>query len=304
MCLVCRIAFTTSKKANIITQRILSYGTALDKLFMGLAVLCAGGAGVALPLMNIIFGNLVTDFNSYFVPGSGTTEAQFKASVSKNSLLFVYLWIGKFVLAYISMFCFRMTGIRVSAALRLAYLRALFHQPVPMLDKLPSGQTADLITTAANTIQTGISDKLAILVQSLALVIAAYAVAFSRSWQLTLVSSAIMLFIGLVYGMIVPPWLKLENSLNHVNSKASTLAGEVFGSIRTVLSLGAEDAMRAKYRSWIGEARKRGLKMSPLLGLQLAPAYFAILANFSLSFWYGVKMFSRGQLEDIGTLVT
>lgn len=39
----------------------------------------------ALPLMNIVFGQLVGDFNGYFIPNSTVTEAQFKSSVNKNS---------------------------------------------------------------------------------------------------------------------------------------------------------------------------------------------------------------------------
>jgi hypothetical protein len=36
-----------------------------------------------LPLMNIVFGSLVGEFNGYFMPGTTVTEAQFKASVNK-----------------------------------------------------------------------------------------------------------------------------------------------------------------------------------------------------------------------------
>lgn len=39
----------------------------------------------ALPLMNIIFGDITKDFSEYFVAGSGVTESEFKAAVNKNS---------------------------------------------------------------------------------------------------------------------------------------------------------------------------------------------------------------------------
>jgi hypothetical protein len=34
--------------------------------------------------MNIIFGELVGDFNEYFIPGSDTTEEEFKDAVSRS----------------------------------------------------------------------------------------------------------------------------------------------------------------------------------------------------------------------------
>lgn len=36
-----------------------------------------------LPIMNIVFGELVGSFSDYFLPDSTTTESEFKASVSR-----------------------------------------------------------------------------------------------------------------------------------------------------------------------------------------------------------------------------
>jgi hypothetical protein len=38
----------------------------------------------ALPLMNIVFGKLVGDFNQYFVPGAAPSEQTFKSSVNRS----------------------------------------------------------------------------------------------------------------------------------------------------------------------------------------------------------------------------
>ena len=38
----------------------------------------------ALPLMNIVFGSLVGDFNQYFIPGAAPSEEAFKASINKS----------------------------------------------------------------------------------------------------------------------------------------------------------------------------------------------------------------------------
>lgn len=35
--------------------------------------------------MNVVFGNLVGDFNGYFMPNTTVTEARFKSAVNKNS---------------------------------------------------------------------------------------------------------------------------------------------------------------------------------------------------------------------------
>ena len=82
--------------------RILTTGTRRDHLVLSAALTAALASGVALPLSNIIFGRLVGNFTEYFVPGTSVTEQEFKHSISKNALFFVYLFIAKFVLTYIS----------------------------------------------------------------------------------------------------------------------------------------------------------------------------------------------------------
>jgi ATP-binding cassette subfamily B (MDR/TAP) protein 1 len=74
-----------------------------------------------MPLMNIVFGNIVGGFNGYFTPGNGPSEDEFRTSIDYNayaslfdmvlpiwtngycSLRIVYLFIGKLVLTYVAM---------------------------------------------------------------------------------------------------------------------------------------------------------------------------------------------------------
>jgi ATP-binding cassette subfamily B (MDR/TAP) protein 1 len=109
--------------------------------------------------MNIVFGHLATHFSAYFTFGSTTTKEQFLHILSQQTLYIVYLFIGRWVLSYISMLIFRMAGLRMSAKLRSTYLKALFSLPVQVLDTLPSGQASNTITSTANVIQVGISDR-------------------------------------------------------------------------------------------------------------------------------------------------
>ncbi|KAL2385253.1 hypothetical protein RJZ90_001429, partial [Blastomyces dermatitidis] len=201
-------------------------------------------------------------------------------------------------------FCLRMTGIRISARLRLSYLQALFNQPISVFDTLPPGRPTNTITTSSNTIQAGISDKLAILVQSLALVIGAYSVAFRYSWSLTLVASASILFISIVYGALIPIYIKLQKKVEQADEKASSIAGEALGSIRTIVSCCAEGRLAARYGEWVAESRKRGMRLAPQIGAQLAPSNFAMYSSFALTFWFGVRQFASKNIPDVGPVIT
>lgn len=166
----------------------------------------------------------------------------------------------------------RISGLRISAALRLAYLRALFAQPISVIDTISPGKVAARITTSANTIQLAISQQLALLVQALAFTIGLYVIAFIKSWLLTFVASAALPFILLVYGTIVPLFLKRHKGTEHYLDQASALAFEIFSSIRVVVAFGAEEKLAKQHGEILERAKKNDDKNAPYMGCMLAPS--------------------------------
>jgi ATP-binding cassette subfamily B (MDR/TAP) protein 1 len=65
--------------------RIFSYSTTGDSFLMIAAGISSIGAGVTLPLMNLIFSQFVGNFNDYFMPGTNVTKDQFLDSIKKNT---------------------------------------------------------------------------------------------------------------------------------------------------------------------------------------------------------------------------
>ena len=284
--------------------RILSFGSRLNHCILLTALISAAASGVPLPLMNIFFGKLVGNFSEYFIPGNTISKSEFKADVNRLSLFIVYLFIAKFVLTYVAMYAFRTAGLRISAGLRLAYMKALFSQPISKLDEVTAGSVSNTITSSANTIQLSISDRLSLMFQALALLVTAYVIAFIYSWQITLVASSALLFIIIVYSFSTPIALKYLQAVEKADEKHASLAGEIFSSIRTVFALGAERSLSERYFHWVDESRKRGIKIAPLYGIQLAPVWFAMQCSFALTFWFGLKLYREGTIHSVGTVIT
>jgi len=275
--------------------RVFSYGTALDFFLIALCCVTSIGSGIAFPLMNIVFGQLVGNFTEYFVPGTQVTRGEFQAEINRLALFIVYLFIAKFVLSYVSMLCIRISGLRMSAALRLAYLRALFAQPVATIDTISPGKVSTRITTSSNTVQLAISQHFAMLFQSLAFTIGLYVVSFVKGWLLTLVASASLPFILVVYGSIVPPFIKIQKVTAKHMEDASAMAFEMFSSVRVVVAFGAEAKLARQYELEVRKAGENEKKAAPLLGLMMAPQMMAMYGSFGLVFWYGIKRASEGK---------
>jgi len=234
---------------------------------------------------------------------------------------------------------FRMCSLRISAAIRLEYMKCLFGQPVSTLDVLTPGQTAAIITITASVLQMGISERLSALFQSLSTVISAFIIAMCYSWSLTLVTSSGLLFIIVAYAATTPFLVKLMNEVQHADIQASTAANEIFGSIRMIAACGAEHKIAKRYSKWVDESRRRGLKMSPIIAMQQAPGEFSqthgigfenltrhqfslrstreLLSllfrdsrqelnfgrTFALSFWYSLKMYLELRFNSAETLI-
>ncbi|KAM0506669.1 hypothetical protein ACHAPB_003030 [Verticillium nonalfalfae] len=169
------------------------------------------------------YGQLVGVFTGFFKQGSDETEQEFLDAVNIGVLYMVYLFLARLGLTYIANLGFRMTSLRISAAIRLTYLQTLFTLPISMLDMLPPGQTAAIITTTASILQNGISEKMGQFFSSIATVVAGFCIALSYNWMLTLATSTGLVFIAIVYLLSAPPVVRIMGEVQAVEVQAAVL---------------------------------------------------------------------------------
>lgn len=129
-------------------------------------------------------------------------------------------------------------------------------------------------------------------------------VAFVKEWRLTLVTACILPATVLIYGLSVPIELKFERKVLAAQGKATELAEEVLGSIRTVKSFNAEKRLLGRYSALLEKGRKEGVKKAPNTGVQFAGAFTVIYCGYSVCFWYGIKLFESGKIAAVGTIIT
>ncbi|KAF7552699.1 hypothetical protein G7046_g7326 [Stylonectria norvegica] len=280
--------------------RVFQYATKWDLVAYAAGIIASVGAGVTLPLMNVVFGQFVGNFTDYLLPGSTTTKQQFMSSVDKLALYMFALFLGRFGLNCINKLVFRMIGIRLSSAVRLHYLRRLFGQSIHVLDSMPPGYATGTITSTANVLQLGISEKLGTFIEYNATAIAAIVVAFTTNWSLTLVMSSMIVFLFIVLGVVLPFILKVNA---HSEGRAAAVASEALASIRIIAACGAELRVAKKYAAFVEETKRHSQHLSPLIGAQLGLIFFGLYSSFGLSFWYGTKSFVEGRIDSIGDIL-
>ncbi|KAK8062991.1 ABC multidrug transporter, partial [Apiospora hydei] len=288
------------KKTLLSFLRIFSYTNTGGRFVLASSVAASTCAGVAFPAMTIIFGDSSC---LEFSPVSRAAERRRVMTDLTYRLYIVYLFAGRFVLGYIATLGFQTMSLRISSAMRLAYLKALLGQRVSLLDTRPPGQIAAIITTTANTLQSGISDKLAAILQSLSLIVSATVIAFLHSWKLTLVTGSGLLLITACYCITIPFITRNMKEVEDANIKASATANEALSSIRMIAACGAESKMVARYARWVAESQRRGMSLSKVIAIQQATIYFSVFATFALAFWFAVRMLLGLEIPNVGTLI-
>ncbi|ORY18177.1 ABC transporter-like protein [Clohesyomyces aquaticus] len=284
--------------------RIFSYSTPLDKAWLIVAALSSAATGVTIPLMNIIFARLVRVFTNFYARFyTGWTPEQFRHEIAKNVLWMIYIFVARFVLDYVAVLGFRHTGLRISAALRLKYLRSLMSLPISSVDAIPQGHTAAIITITANVIQDGISEKLCLLIQNVSLIISAIVVAFIFSWLLAIVTVTGLVFVLLVYAITLVFLTKKWRLVEEADREGSGTASETISSIRMVAACGAESKMAAIYSKWVKQASRHGQKMGPWSALQSSLVFFAIYGTAALCFWWAIRLYMHQKIVSVETLL-
>ncbi|KAL8411164.1 hypothetical protein RB596_000706 [Gaeumannomyces avenae] len=283
---------------------IFSHSTWLDRLLMAASVLASICSGVTMPIMNVVFGKVFASFTGYYHQlGPDRTQQEFRGLIIECVLYLVYLFIARFTFSYIAFLGFRMSSLRMSAAVRLEYMRAVFSMRVSMLDTLAPGQTAAVITILASTLQQGVAENVAVLLQAVSLVGSGLVVSLLYSWELTLVTGSGLVLIAAVYAATTPMLVRAMNQVQRCEIAAAAVASEVFSSARMVAACGAEAKMARRYDAFVDQGCRAGLKMSPIVACQQAPVFFAIYSTFALCFWYSLKMYMEGRITSPEVLI-
>ena len=125
--------------------------TWLDRCLVLVGCIAAVGAGVPFPLIGIVFGQLVDNFNAATCD-SQETPPDLQHSINSKVLLLVYLAIATFALIYIHILCWSIASQRLAQRIRDRYLKSLLAQDIAFFDLRTFGSSSDELESAASSL--------------------------------------------------------------------------------------------------------------------------------------------------------
>ncbi len=287
---------------NIGYTSLYRYATRNDIFIMIVSGTCAIAAGVALPLMTVVFGSLAGSFQAF---SNGSVTANYSNEISHLTLYFVYLGIGEFVTVYIATVGFIYVGEHISGKIREHYLASILRQNIGYFDKLGAGEMTTRITSDTNLVQDGISEKVGLTLTAVATFITAYVIGYVKYWKLTLILTSTIIAIFLTTAGLSRFIIKWSKQSLALYAEGGTVAEEVISSIRNAVAFGTQNKLAKQYDGHLSTAEKYGFRMKALAGSMIGVLIFYLYLTYALGFWLGGQYITDGEctLSNVLTIL-
>ncbi|CAG7979770.1 unnamed protein product [Penicillium salamii] len=279
-------------------KRIFHYGARNEYVLQCIATVAALGSGVGMALVNLVFGQFITLIINY-VSGDGNPSS-FRDGAARLSLFFFIIGLARFICTYVYSTLFTFAAFRITRNIRYLYLKAALSQEIAFFDSGMSGSIAMQATSNGKLIQSGISEKLGLVVQGLSAFISAFVLAFVTQWKLTLICCCIAPATLLVIGIVSIFEAGIETDILKIQAQAGSFAESILSSSRTVHAFNLRAQLVNDFDKFLQAARQLGNKKSPLFGFMFSTEFCIIYAGFGLCFWQGIKMIASGEVQDSG----
>ncbi|KAG6525619.1 hypothetical protein ZIOFF_015581 [Zingiber officinale] len=272
-------------KHTVPFYKLFSFADSTDVILMTLGTLGAVGNGLALPLMTVLFGNLIQSFGGESNPHDVLHE------VSKVALQFVYLAIGAGVASFLQVACWMATGERQSAQIRSLYLNTILRQEIAFFDKeTNTGEVVERMSGDTVFIQDAMGEKVGKFIQLIASFVGGFVIAFIKGWLLTLVMICSIPPLVLAGGLMANVISKMASRGQTAYGEAATVVEQTISSIRTVASFTGERLAVTKYDKSLVRAYHASVQEGLVAGLGLGAVMLFFFAGYSLGIWYGAKL--------------
>ncbi|KAI9035273.1 uncharacterized protein KD926_004217 [Aspergillus affinis] len=295
---------SVEKKSQNGLLRVFSFGNTKLHILEWIAFGAAIVSGVALALVNLVMGNFLTLLSDFSFSNADSIPDNFMSAVQNSTLQFVYIGVARLVATYIYASLFTYVAYHLTRNVRHGYLRAAFSQEIACYDQDASGSISQQATTNGKLIQSGIAEKLGIVIQAISTFVAAFVIAFVSQWKLTLILIFMVPLLLIVLGTAGGIDAKIETKVLQVYAQASSYAEHVLAGVRTLQAFNLRPRVMAKYDIYLQDAYTKGMKKNKLYGIVFGGQYFVVYAGMGLAFWQGIAMLDRGEISDLGTVFT
>ncbi|GMI69507.1 P-glycoprotein 21, ATP-binding cassette B21 [Hibiscus trionum] len=287
------------KTNSVPLYKLFAFADSRDVVLMIVGMIGAIGNGLCMPLMTILFGDLIDAF------GQNQSNNKVVDVVSKVALKLVYLAVVAAVAAFLQMSCWMVTGERQAARIRGLYLKTILRQDVAFFDvETNTGEIIGRMSGDTVLIQDAMGEKVGKFIQLVSTFTGGFVIAFFQGWQLTLVMLSAIPLVVISGGIMTMVVTKMASRGQSAYIKAATVVEQTIGSIRTVASFTGEKQAISNYNKFLVTAYKSGVNEGTAAGLGVGVVMLIVFCSYALATWFGGRMilergYTGGQVNNV-----
>ncbi|XP_029635962.1 ATP-dependent translocase ABCB1-like [Octopus sinensis] len=290
--------------------KLFRYASGLEIFFMIIGGIAAAVHGVAIPLLIIVFSEMLDSMSETSANITRTCAAV--GSIPDSILLdkmatYSLYYVGLAGIVFIAAYT-HVTLWKVSTEKQIFYMRKklmmnILRQNLSWFDEHTPGKLSSYLSDALLKISTGLGNNIGTLLQTLSGTVAALVIAFVYQWKLSLVMFSLTPVLGLsTYIMTRVTKDMTEKELN-AYAEAGNVAEEAISSIRTVVAFGGEGKECSRYEKLLGVAKKASVKKGFATGVATGFFWFSIFGYYALGFWYAAKIIREDNYRVADVLI-
>ena len=243
------------------------------------------------PVQGILLGRVLQSFQKPL--------AELVSDANFYALMFFVVGLGALISYAMVGYFMTLLGVRLTKFYRFEYFRAVLLQPrIDFFDRMAPGTLASRLSADPASLHDLISVNLGFLVSMVVTLISGSVIALAYSWRLGLV--AIFGAMPFVFAAGFAR-MKLDSSLAGLTAKifedSAGFAFDALSVIRTVKAYTLEDTVRRSYQGQLASTIGKLYRQTALMMLFFALSESVELLAAALTFWYGGRLRSDGELS-------
>lgn len=276
---------------------------ATDVVLIIIGVFFSIAAGIPFPLLGIVFGELIDDLNSSQCSPSAEATSNVSDGVRQKVLYVIYITIANFCFIYIHCSCWCYVSERIARRYRRRYFESVVKQDASYIESLSSGDIVSRLVSDVETIQSGTSEKVGLVISTVSYFVASYVVAFIKVPIIAgiLISVVPCFFMMSMLGYLIK---RYAGRISTHSNAATSIASSSLSQLPLVHAFNANQSLEREFASHLSATRIDSLKKATTHAVQLGLLYFIAYSSNALAFWEGSRLIAKSvETNDNSTSV-
>lgn len=291
------------EEAKRLKKQMSKEGAPFKKVFMAMkkewnyifiGMVGAAIAGCIFPIYAFSFSHVVTILS---VPGQDISPGPL-AGTNLYAFIFVMLAIASFIGNSLQFTCFEVCGEKFSKRFRALVFESYLKQEVAFFDREENntGELTTRLAVDARNVNEMITKVWGDCTQLVVSTIVGLAIAFSYSWELTLITLCMSPFLTAATAYEFRVQKGFEDSTKKANAQSGQVAGEAIREVRTVASLNKQGHFEERYYHATDRPHQLAIKKAYLSSIASGFSKGINMYTSAIAFYAGARLIVNGDI--------